>query len=73
MWIHIVISINGQMITDSLNAEYLTPVDLAKRIQNHINRGGEIVAVTSSNWMSDRQPSSDEMDAMAAEFECEGE
>jgi len=61
------------MITDSLNAEYLTPVDLAKRIQNHINRGGEIVAVTSSNWMSDRQPSSDEMDAMAAEFECEGE
>ena len=73
MWIHIVISINGQMITDSLNAEYLTPVDLAKRIQNHINRGGEIVAVTSSNWMSDRQPSSDEMDAMAAEFECEDE
>jgi len=73
MWIHIVVSINGQMITDSLNAEYLTPVDLAKRIQNHINRGGEIVAVTSSNWMSDRQPSSDEMDAMAAEFECEGE
>jgi len=73
MWIHIVVSINGHMITDSLNAEYLTPVDLAKRIQNHINRGGEIVAVTSSNWMSDRQPSSDEMDAMAAEFECEGE
>ena len=73
MWIHIVVSINGQMITDSLNAEYLTPVDLAKRIQNHINRGGEIIAVTSSNWMSDRQPSSDELDAMAAEFECEDE
>ncbi len=73
MWIHIVVSINGHMITDSLNAEHLTPVELAKRIQNHINRGGEIIAVTSSNWMSDRQPSSDELDAMAAEFECEDE
>lgn len=73
MWIHIVVSINGRMITDSLNAEHLTPAELATRIQNHINRGGEIIAVTSSNWMSDRQPSSDELDAMAAEFECEGE
>lgn len=73
MWIHIVVSINGHMITDSLNAEHLTSVELAKRIQNHINRGGEIIAVTSSNWMSDRQPSSDELDAMAAEFECEDE
>lgn len=73
MWIHIVVSINGHMITDSLNAQSLSAVELAKRIQTHINRGGEIVAVTSSNWMSDRQPSSDELDAMAAEFECEGE
>ena len=73
MWIHIVVSFNGRMITDSFNAELITAQQLATRIQNHINRDGEIVAVTSSNWMSDRQPSSDELDAMAAEFECEGE
>lgn len=73
MWIHIVVSFSGRMITDSLNAEHLTPAELAKRIQSHINRGGEIIAVTSSNWMSDRQPSSSELDAMAAEFEYEGE
>ena len=72
-WIHIVVSKGGYIITDSLKAEGMSALELAKRIQDHVQRGGVIVAVTTSAWLSSRQPSSDELDLMAAEFEFEGE
>ena len=72
-WIHIVVSKGGYIITDSLKAEGMSALELAQRIQDHVNKGGVIVAVTISAWLSSRQPSSDELDLMAAEFEFEGE
>jgi hypothetical protein len=72
-WIHIVVSKGGYIITDSLKAEGMSALELAQRIQDHVSKGGEIVAVTTSAWLSSRQPSSDDLDVMAAEFEFEGE
>ena len=72
-WIHIVVSKGGYIITDSLKAEGMSALELAQRIQDHVNKGGVIVAVTTSAWLSSRHPSSDELDLMAAEFEFEGE
>jgi hypothetical protein len=70
-WIHIVVSKDGYIITDSLKAEGMSALELAERIAKHVQKGGEIVAVTTSAWRSDRQMSSDELDAWAAEFEGE--
>ena len=72
-WIHIVVSKDGYIITDSLKAEGMSALELAMRIQDHVQRGGVIVAVTTSAWATPSQPSSDELDLMAAEFEFEGE
>ena len=70
-WIHIVISKDGYIMTDSLKAEGMSALELAKRIQDHVKRGGEVVAITTSNWLTERQPSSDELDAWATEMEAE--
>lgn len=70
-WIHIVISKDGYIITDSLKAEGMSALELAKRIQAHVQRGGEIVAVTTSAWATPSQPSSDQMDAWAAEMDAQ--
>ena len=71
-WIHIVVKINGMMITDSIRIE--SAQDLADHIAQHVNKGGEIIAITTTEeWATQapKQPTSDELDAWAQELEVE--
>ena len=71
-WIHIVVKINGMMITDSIRVE--GALDLADHIARHVNNGGEIIAITTSEeWDSQKpaQMTSDELDVWAQELEAE--
>ena len=71
-WIHIVVRIDGMMITDSIRIE--SAQDLADHIAQHVNKGGEIIAITTTEeWaiQTPKQPTSDELDAWAQELEAE--
>tara|TARA_Y100001938_G_C7996824_1_gene382554 strand:+ start:721 stop:957 length:237 start_codon:yes stop_codon:yes gene_type:complete len=71
-WIHIVVKINGMMITDSIRIE--SAQDLADHIAQHVNKGGEIIAITTTEeWATQapKQPTSDELDVWAQELEVE--
>ena len=71
-WIHIVVKINGMMITDSIRVE--GALDLADHIARHVDNGGEIIAITTSEEWESNQPAqmtSDDLDAWAQELEAE--
>lgn len=71
-WIHIVVKIDGMMITDSIRVE--GALDLADHITKHVNKGGEIIAITTSEeWNSQKpaDPTDEDLEAMAAAFELE--
>ena len=71
-WIHIVVKIKGIMITDSIRVE--GALDLADHIARHVNNGGEIIAITTSEEWDNQKPSdltSDDLDAWAQELEAE--
>ena len=71
-WIHIVVKVNGMMITDSIRVE--GALDLADHIAQHVNKGGEIIAITTSEeWDSQKpaDPTDEDLEAMAAAFEME--
>lgn len=69
-WIHIVVKVNGMMITDSIRVEGAH--DLADHIARHVNNGGEIIAITTSEeWESQKpaDPTAEDLDAMAKAFD----
>ena len=71
-WIHIVVKINGMMITDSIRVE--GALDLADHIARHVDNGGEIIAITTSEEWESNQPAqmtSEDLDAWAQELEAE--
>jgi hypothetical protein len=71
-WIHIVVKVNGMMITDSIRVE--GALDLADHIARHVDNGGEIIAITTSEEWENNQPAqmtSDDLDAWAQELEAE--
>jgi len=71
-WIHIVVKVNGMMITDSIRVE--GALDLADHIARHVDNGGEIIAITTSKEWENNQPAqmtSDDLDAWAQELEAE--
>tara|TARA_R100000664_G_C2633798_1_gene62067 strand:+ start:126 stop:359 length:234 start_codon:yes stop_codon:yes gene_type:complete len=71
-WIHIVVKINGMMITDSIRIE--SAQDLADHIAQHVNKGGEIIAITTTEeWVAQapKQLIACELDAWAQELEVE--
>ncbi|QDP50700.1 MAG: hypothetical protein Unbinned627contig1001_17 [Prokaryotic dsDNA virus sp.] len=71
-WIHIVVEIDGMMITDSIRVA--NAADLADHIARHVNNGGDIIAITTSEeWNAQKAPdlSSDDLDAWAQELEAE--
>ncbi len=71
-WIHIVVKVNGMMITDSIRVE--GALDLADHIARHVDNGGEIIAITTSEEWESNQPAqmtSDDLDAWAQELEAE--
>ena len=71
-WIHIVVKVNGMMITDSIRVE--GALDLADHIARHVDNGGEIIAITTSEEWESNQPAqmtSDDLDAWAKELEAE--
>ena len=71
-WIHIVVKANGMMITDSIRVE--GALDLADHISRHVNNGGEIIAITTSEEWESQKPAdltSDDLDAWAQELEAE--
>ena len=71
-WIHIVVKVNGMMITDSIRVEGAH--DLADHIARHVDKGGEIIAITTTEeWATQapKQPTCDELDAWAQELEAE--
>lgn len=71
-WIHIVVKVNGMMITDSVRVE--GALDLADHIARHVNNGGEIIAITTSEeWESQKpaDPTAEDLEAMAKAFEME--
>ena len=68
-WVHIGVKINGMMITDSIRIE--SAQDLADHIAQHVNKGGEIIAITTTEeWAAQapKQPTGDEFDAWAQEL-----
>jgi hypothetical protein len=71
-WIHIVVKINGMMITDSVRVECAQA--LADHIAKHVNNGGEIIAITTSEeWEAQKpaDPTNEDLDAWAQELEAE--
>ena len=71
-WIHIVVKVNGMMITDSIRVE--GALDLADHIARHVDNGGEIIAITTSEEWESNQPAqmtSEDLDAWAQELEAE--
>ena len=71
-WIHIVVKVNGMMITDSIRVE--GALDLADHIARHVDNGGEIIAITTSEEWESNQPAqmtSHDLDAWAQELEAE--
>ena len=75
-WIHIVVKVNGMMITDSIRIKRTLEgaLDLADHIARHVDNGGEIIAITTSEEWENNQPAqmtSDDLDAWAQELEAE--